>query len=243
MDSELSDSCIKAIRASAKPMSIAEIRKACLGRAKPSGELDEALKQLVRQAAIYEWPAYGRCQELFGHRSLRSAVEEAFVAALDDAPLTVPKAGEPVRRALARASEKTVLGELRDAAPQLAAAHKIIQVPVNRQTVVYMSTTYLGRLVEPKPVANSVEQAILDAVERLQPGFGNYVSVSDLRKAMEFRQILDAAVMALADQSKVILAYYDGPRPDTEEDRSRYIEDRSQQLFIGVALPRQDGGS
>ena len=44
----------------------------------------------------------------------------------------------------------------------------------------------------------------------------------------------------LADQGKLVLAPYGGPRPETDEERSRYVEDGAGQLFIGVAIPRNE---
>src|SRR6266436_3009095 len=128
MDSELSDACLKAIQKASKPMSLAEIGAACLGRSKPSAKLVEALKQLAGRAIIYEWPSYRRSQ-IFFSRPLRSAVEDAFVAVLDEAPLTIAKAAKPASQVLRRVSEDSVLAELRGVAPKLVAARKIVQVP------------------------------------------------------------------------------------------------------------------
>ena len=235
MHSELSDACLNAIQKATKPISLSEIGAACLGRSKPNAKLEEVLKQLVGRAVIHEWPTY-RKSRLFDGRPLRSAVESAFVAVLDDAPLTIAQAAKPVRDVLNRVSEKSVLSELRGVAPKLAAARKIIQVPVNRQTVVYMSVPYLGRIVPAKPAAT--EQTIIDAVTRLQPGPGNYVRVDQLRQSADVRGLIDATVIALADQSKLVLAPYGGPRPVTDEERSRYVEDGAGHLFI--AIPRHE---
>jgi hypothetical protein len=98
MDSELSDACLKAIQKASKPMSLTEIGAACLGRSKPNAKLVEALKQLTGRAVIHEWPSYRRSQ-IFSNRPLRSAAEDAFVAALDEAPLTIAKAAKPVSQA------------------------------------------------------------------------------------------------------------------------------------------------
>jgi hypothetical protein len=149
MHSELSDASLNAIQKATKPISLSEIGAACLGRTKPNAKLEEVLKQLVGRAVIHEWPSYRRSQ-IFGSRPLRSAVEDAFVAALDDAPLTIAKAAKPVSRVLGRVSEERVLAELRGLAPKLAASRKIMQVPVNRQSVVYISMTYHGRIVPAK---------------------------------------------------------------------------------------------
>jgi hypothetical protein len=201
MDSELSDACVKAVQTATKPITLSEIGALCLGRSKPNAKLVEVLKQLAGRALIHQWPTYRRSQ-IFAGRPLRSAVEETFVAVLDDAPLTVAKAAKPISQILGRVSEESVLTELRGVAPKLAAARKIMQVPVSRQSVVYMSIPYLGRLVPAKPAASSIEKMVLDVVKRLQPGPGNYVSVDRLRQSAEFRGFFDTAVIALADKGK-----------------------------------------
>jgi hypothetical protein len=239
MESELSDACMKVIQEAAKPITLSEIGAACLGGSKPNATLVEVLKELARRAVIHEWPSY-RSSQLFSSRSLRSAVEDAFVAALDDAPLTIAKAAKPVRQVLGRVTEERVLAELRGVAPKLAAARKIIQVPVSRQSVVYLSIPYLGRIVPAQSMANLIEQLILDAVTRLQTGHGNYVSIDQLRKSVEVQRFFDAAVIALADQRKLVLGTYGGPRPATDAEKSHYVEDAAGQLFIGVALPRNE---
>jgi hypothetical protein len=238
MDSELSDACLKAVQTAAKPISLSEIG-ASLGRSKPNDQLVKILKQLAGRAAIHQWPAY-RTSQIFASRPLRGAVEEAFIAALNESPLTVAKAAKPVSKVLGRVSEASALAELRGLAPKLAAAGKIIQVPVSRQSVVYMSIPYLERLVSTKPAANPVEKLIVDGVTRLQPGFGNYVRVDQLRQSVELRQFFDAAVIALADQGKLVLAPFGGQRPQSDEDKLRYVEDDAGLLFIGVAFPRKE---
>jgi hypothetical protein len=239
MDSELSDACARAIQTADKPITISEIGTACLGRSKSNAKLVEVLKQLAGRAVIYQWPTYRRSQ-VFSSRPLRSAVEGTFMAALDDAQLTVAKAAKPVSKVLGRVSEERVLSELRGAAPKLADARQIMQVPVSRQSVVYMSLAYLGRIIPKKPASSSAETLILEAVTRLQPGPGNHVRVDQLRKSQEFRRWLDNAIIALADEGKLVLAPYGGPTPETDEERSRYVEDAAGQLFIGIALPRNE---
>jgi hypothetical protein len=235
MDSELAAACLNAIQKAKKPISLSEIGAACLGRSKPNAKLLEVLKHLAGQTVIHQWPTYRRSQ-IFCSQSLRAAIEDAFVATLDDAPQTVARAAKPISQLLGRVSEKSVLADLRGVAPKLAAARKIIQVPVSRQSVVYMSISYLGRLAPP----SSIEKLILDVVARLQPGAGNYARVDQLRQSVEIRRFFDAAVIALADQGKLVLAPYGGPRPETDEEKSRFLEDAAGQLFIGIAFPRKE---
>jgi hypothetical protein len=187
---------------------------------------------------IHQWPSYRR-SHIFGSRPLRSAVEDAFVAALEDAPLTVPGAAKPVSKIIGRVSEDSVLTELRGVAPKLASAHRIVQVPVGRQSVVYMSVPYLGRIVPTKPTI-AAEQSILDAITRLQPGAGNYVTADQLRHSAELRRFIDSAVIALAGQGKLVLAPYGGPRPETDAERWQHVADTAGQLFVGIALPRKE---
>jgi hypothetical protein len=237
MDTELSNACLNAIRKASKPMSLTEIGAACLRR-KPNAKLVEALKQLAGRAIIHEWPSYRRSQ-IFANRPLRSAIEDAFVAALDQAPLTIARAAKSVSQVLGRVSQDSVLAELRGVAPKLAAARKIVQVPVNRQSVVYMSIPYLERFV-PAKSAGDMEQWILAAVTRLQSGPGNFVKIDELRKSREFRHFTDAAILSLADQGKLILGHYGGPRPESDDEKSSYLEDPKGQVFIGVAIPRHE---
>jgi hypothetical protein len=89
-------------------MSLSEIDAGCLGRSKSNAKLIEALKQLTDRAAIHEWPSYRRSQ-IFSSWPLRSTVEDAFVAVLEGAPLTIAKAAKPVSQALGRVSEDSVL--------------------------------------------------------------------------------------------------------------------------------------
>jgi hypothetical protein len=239
MEPELSGACLTAIRKASKPMSLTEIAAACLGRSKSNAKLVEAVKQLAGRAVIYEWPSYRKSQ-IFSNRPLRTAVEYAFVAALDLAPLTVAKAARPVSRALSRVSEDRVLAELRGVAPKLAQARKIIQVTVSRQSVVYISISYLARLVPAKSAADTIEQLIVTAVKGLESGPGNFVEVDELRRSRELRHFVDAAILSLADQGKLILGYYGGPRPESGEEKSRYLEDPKGQLINGVAMPRNE---
>lgn len=239
MESELSSDCLAKIQAASKPISLSEISAACLGRPKSNAGLVEALKQLTDRAAIHEWPSY-RTSRIFSRRPLRSAVEDAFVAVLDAAPLTIAKAAKPVSQALGRISEDRVLTELRVAAPKLAGARKVVQVPISRQSVVYLSLSYIGRLVPAKSAPDTIEQSVVAAVKALETGSGNFVPVEELRKSRALRDIVDAAVISLADQGRLILGHYGGPRPESDEEKSRYLEDEKGQLVIGIAIPREE---
>jgi len=123
MDSELSDACLNAIQNAKKPISLSEIGAVCLGRSKPNAKLVEVLKQLAGRAVIHQWPTYRRSQ-IFGSRPLRSAVEDAFVATLEHAPLTVAQAAKPISQLIGRVSEKSVLAELRYASGE---GHRRVQ--------------------------------------------------------------------------------------------------------------------
>ena len=163
VDSELSEACARVVNETAKPISLRAIGAACLGRSKPSKKLLEVLKQLAGQAVIHQWPSYRRSQ-IFGNRSLRSAVEDAFVAALEDAPLTVPGAAKPVSKIIGQVSEESVLAELRGVAPKLASARKIVQIAVGRQSVIYMSVPYLGRVVPATPTKSAEQSCVFQAI-------------------------------------------------------------------------------
>jgi hypothetical protein len=237
MNSELRAACIRAIQQAKKPMTVVEIGAACLIRGKPTEKLAGPLDELSASALIHEWPKY-RNTRIFWNRPLRSAVDEAFIAVLDSAPLTVPKAAKPVSKLLQRASESSVLSELKLVAPRLAATHRIMHVAVNRQSVVYLSFAYVGRLLPGRGPETSIETTVVEAVKRLQSGPGNFVRIDHLRNAPELRGILDATVIRLAEKGELVLGRYDGPRPVPEEDKWNYVEDERAELFIGAAVPR-----
>ena len=99
------------------------------------------------------------------------------------------------------------------------------------------------------------ESAIIDAMEQLQSGPGNYVSIEELREAMLARKLgqagmplrrkdIDQAIVNLRDQGKLLGAHYGGPR--TPEREAAYIVDEDvmddmgrKGLIHGIALPRK----
>jgi hypothetical protein len=242
MESALTSVCLEKIRAATKPMSLSEISAACLERKKPNAELERVLKQLADSAEIHEWPPYRR-SPLFSSRSLRSAVEDAFIAVLDKAPLTIAKAAEPVSQVIGRVAQVNAHTELRAVAPKLAGAHKVVQVPISRQSVIYMSLSYLARLAPTQSApaaAHTFDQSIVAIVRSLESGPGNFVSVQELRSSRALRDAVDARIISLVDQRRLIFGHYGGPRPENDEEKSRYLEDRKGQLVIGIAIPRNE---
>ena len=103
----------------------------------------------------------------------------------------------------------------------------------------------------------SLRAVIPEVIARMQSGPGNYVRVDHLRMAPEIQAIFDKAAIELARAGKLVLGRYDGPRPIPEEDYHAYIHHRipenvrglgphserdEEDLFIGVALPRNQEG-
>jgi len=241
MNSELQDACIAAVQQAEGPLTASQIGAAARGGKKPGAkftrEVAEALSQLPDESGIREWPRHGRSR-IFAKTSFREGLENAFLKALDAEPLTVPKAAKPVSKLLQRVSESHALAELKTAAPQLASARRVLQVAMNRQSVVYLSFDYLQRLIPARGPESSIADSILAVVERLQSGPGNYVRIDHLRNTLEMRKPVDDAAIELAEKGRLVLGRYDGPRPVPEEDKWNYIEDRRGELFIGLALPR-----
>ena len=236
MNPELRDACTTAIQQADEPMTVAKIATAVLGRDKPSANLTKALDDLSASALIHEWPTY-RSTRNFWNRPFRSALEDAFIAALDEGPLTVPKAAKPVSKLLRRVSEITSLSELRGVAPRLAVENRIAQVAVNRQSIIYFSYGYLGRLMPERASATSIEGMVLETVKRLQSGPGDLVRIDHLRNTPELRGVLDNAAIQLSNHGTLILTRYGGARPVPDEEKWKYIEDNQGNLFIGIALP------
>lgn len=177
---------------------------------------------------------------MFCRRTLRDAVEDAFLQALEQQPLTPARAGAAVRKSLRRISAGLALQEIKAAAPGLLSARQVHTIGVNRQVFVYVGTRWLEKLLPQQPVNASRGEGILTALQRLQPGPGNYVRIDHLRAAPEVRLRLDQEVVQLAEAGKLILGRYDGPRPVPDEEKGNYIEDQNGELFIAIALPRPE---
>lgn len=242
MNVELRDACIAAVQQADGPLTAAQIgaAAAALGGKKPGGkDVAEALSQLPADSRVSEWPKRGRSR-IFAKVSFRNAVEDAFVKALDEEALTVPKAARPVSKLLKQVSESSALAELKKVAPQLAAAKRVLRVAVNRQSVAYLSFGYLERQIPAHGPESSLADSILAVVERLQSGPGNYVRIDHLRNAPELRRRVDDAAIELAEKGKLVLGRYDGPRPVPDEEKWNYLEDSRGELFIGLALRRNE---
>jgi hypothetical protein len=240
MISDIKDVCLAVIERAEAPLTISQIASAAGSGKKPgakfSSEVTDELSRLTESSSVFEWPRYG-ASRIFWKRSLREAMEDAFVQVLDREALTLTKAAKPVSKLLRRVSEKRALAELKLAAPPLAAAKRVAQVALSRQSVVYFSFGYLERLLPAREEEASLGSALLSAVERLQSGPGNYVRIDHLRKALELRKGLDEAALALARQGKLLLTRYDGVRPLPDEEKWNYVEDEQGELFTGAALP------
>ncbi len=224
------------------PMKVAKIAEALGLKANSAkakrfpGELRKLLAEQPESPGIYVWPKYGPSQVYCG-RPLRSCVEEALLRVLDTEPLTVAKAVEAVRKALRLLSEKPALTEVRAAARELASSKRIVAIFLNRQTAKYLSHAWMARQIPPAARDTPIAAMIPAIVERLQTARGNYVRVDRLRNAPELRGLVDRAVIQLADAGELVLARYDGPRPD-EDKEWLYVKDNDGERFIGVALPR-----
>jgi hypothetical protein len=244
MNAELRDACIAAVQQADAPRTAARIGSAARGGRKPSAKFSAEVAEALADSGVSEWPRY-RGSRIFWHRSFRNSVEDAFVKALDSEPLTVSKAAGPVSKLLQRVSASRALPELKAVAPQLAAAGRILQVAVNRQSVIYLSFDYLRSLIpargrEPSPADSVFADSILGVMERLQSGPGNYVRIDRLRNTPEFRRPLDDAAIALTEEGRLVLARYDGPQPVADEDKWNYIEDKQGELFIALAIRRSE---
>lgn len=247
MNDEFSAACRSALQLAGTPLTLPQLAAAMQGGKKPTPkftqELLERLRTLPKESGIFEWPKRGQ-SILFSDVSLRAATEDAFLTALAKQPLTVGQAAKPVSKLLRKVSEKRALVELRVAAPSLAAQKRVLQIAVNRQTVVYLSFAYLGNLqsqerAQPETKA-VISTGILHAVARLQSGPGNYVGVDLLRHASELVEIIDNAALSLAMDAKLILARYDGPRPIPDDEKWCYIHDERGEIYIGAAIPREE---
>jgi hypothetical protein len=132
------------------------------------------------------------------------------------------KAGEEARRQLRR----------------LSTDEKLIEITTNPRTKVYFSRDWLRQLVGRRGV-DALSEAILAAVERLESRRGNYVAVDEVRASAAVRKAFDKTAVQLACEGYLVLGGYDGPRPIPEEQRAEFVEDDHENLYIGVARPRE----
>jgi hypothetical protein len=158
--------------------------------------------------------------------------------ALAEAPATRKQAIERVRKLLPRLTVAKAEAEARRQLHQLAAEEKLIEFRANLQTIVYFSKDWLEQFAGP-PVPDPLGEAILAAVEQLEPGRGNYVAVDEVRVAAALRKAFDRTALQLARAGRLVLGGYDGPRPIPEERRHEFIEDDHGNLYIAVARPRE----
>jgi hypothetical protein len=76
----------------------------------------------------------------------------------------------------------------------------------------------------------------LNAIGKLQRSTGTFVRIDDLREQVP--GLTDKQIIGLADQGEIVLARFDGPRDDAEEQHAKgYLVKDDAEYFIGVALP------
>jgi hypothetical protein len=79
-------------------------------------------------------------------------------------------------------------------------------------------------------------QQILDAIEKLEPGRGNYVWSDDLKSAL--KDVKDEELLKLAREGKLVLGAYDGPIPPPATSGRLIYDTKHGNVYIGVARPR-----
>jgi hypothetical protein len=239
MTQELIQAAKSVLMRSAGPMTISQIKTALSREMKTptSARLTKEIgKAFPEDREIQAWPRFGN-NAVYCSRPLSACVEEGLLRALDDEPLTVVKAGKAVKKMVPYVSEARALKEVRGLLPRLAASGRIVRLAANRQSVMYLSLTWMAKQVRADIADDPLASVIPAVVARLQSVSGTYVRIDHLRNAPELRTVVDKAILRLADSSDLVLARYDGPLPVAEDQKANYVEDGSGELFIGVALP------
>ncbi len=239
MTNEMFEAAKAVIQRSTGPMTAKQVRDAVGGRGNTFSA--DLRKGLQGHAQISVW----KCGNSYAFASRPSGayVEEAFLRAIEERPLTIAKAAKVVE--VPYVSEERFRKEVKAVLSRPVVTDKLFQFPASRQSVIYFSRVWMakqggaGTVDEENPLA-SVIRAV---VERLQSGPGNYVRVDHLRRAPELRAELDKAVIRLARAGKLVLGRYEGPRPVPEDEEWAYIPGEGRDLFISVALPRDEGAS
>jgi hypothetical protein len=241
MTNELLEAAKAAVQRSAGPMTVSQIwavvKREMSVPAKDKDRFSAEIKEsLPGNAGIYLWPEF-KGSPLYCGRPLAACVEEALLRALDEQPLTAPKAGSIVKKTFRYVSERQILKEIKVLLPQKTASGAIVRLAVGRSAI-YLSRSWMAKQARVDAGEELLASVIPRVVARLQSISGTYVRIDHLRKAAEVRAEVDRAVIRLADKGDLVLARYDGPRPVPDENKWIYIEDGRGELFIGVALAR-----
>jgi hypothetical protein len=90
-----------------------------------------------------------------------------------------------------------------------------------------------------EPVIEAPSERVSAAVERMESSRGNYVSVDEVRRSVP--EATDMVLIRMAEEGKLILGAYDGPKPIPPVRRHEFIFDEYGNIYIAVARPRSGG--
>ncbi len=243
------EACVACARESEKPLPVRQIRER-LERGlrfppRRAPEFQELLKERARAGEICEWP--GRSPRFWG-TSLADCVQEALLAVLAEGPFLEKPLLKRIQPRLHGVNAKQTCDEARAVLPRLESDGRLYKAIVSRQPF-YISRGWALKFGGPPPPAppapqpGGLEESILAAVAGLEPGYGNYVPVYQLRAAEPVRAAFDRAVIALADAGKLVLAGYGGAESVPPERIHYYVEDAQRRLYVAVARPHPPGVS
>jgi hypothetical protein len=227
--------CLPLIAQAEKPIGAREVRKR-LDKARrfpqsQAPEVERLLLEKSRDGAIHEWPSDSRGRARFWNRAFLQCLRDAVETALLEKPCTLPQAVAKSKPHLPGVGAALVKFEVARLLQSLN-GQGILHCEVFGRQAQYFSREWARKV---SGSAENLEQAILAAVRRLEPGAGNYVAVYKLRAAPTVKAQFDKALIALADRGLLVLTDYDGPRPVPEERAADFAEDAEGRLYVGAA--------
>lgn len=243
MDQAILQACVAKLRESDEPLTVSAIRD----------RLDKALrfplagmKEVGREldgAAVAKWPAYRSQKARYWHRELADCVLESVLEFLSCKPATLEQSAGEIRKHLPGVSKARTETEVKTILPGLLADGRVHQEVLARKAW-YFSQVWArgigGSTDGPLKEEDELKKAVLQSVESLESAPGNYVAVYKLRIASAVNTRFDEAVIALAEEGRLVLTEYDGPRPVPDEKAHEYVKDEQGRLYIGIARPRRE---
>ena len=227
--------CAAKINEAEKPLALSKIRLQLPKplRFKPAESAE--VEQQLAAGQIAKWPVGRGPKILYWHRSLPECAAEALLDFLSLKPAAFEDAVKAVRPRLHKVSKAVAETELKTILPGLLADGRLYQETLGRK-IWYFSPVWAQRIGGQSALRN----AVLQAVEMLESAPGNYVAVYKLRTAPAVNALFDKAAIALADEGRLVMTDYDGPRPVADEKAHEYVKDAEGRLYIGLARPGRE---
>ena len=240
------ESCLSVLRESEAPLNVSNILKLLAEPDKVHKKSIPEIGSRLEAAGAHKWPPQRGAASRYWHHTVAGHISAVLVENLDRQPLTLALAAGLIKasilskdRAVVEVKTQLLLLEELQVRQQVLADKKIW----------YFSKAWAQRLADASPVSSNVsstlsspsfKDAIVRSIEALESGPGNYVPVYKLRLASGANAHFDRQIVELADENRLVMTAYNGPRPVPEEQAHDYVQDEQGRLYIGIARPRKE---